>query len=314
MTDTAPAVKAPRERSPSFPFIALKGAIERLIEFEKTFNRQDPPADRVYLAWGYKGDTSQAQQTLAALNAFGLVEYKGSGPKRPVAISADGRTYLRAQQDSVKAEILKRVALKPKWIGHFWRIWGADRIPDPIRLDTLVLQQKFNESAAPTFLKVYDDTIGFAGLTESGTDSVEETTLEEPEDDLPTVEVGDLVQIEINGVLALPKASRVRAIHHYEGKPWVYVEDSEAGVSMDQVRIEEKGAAPAAPAFTPPPLPLTPKDEHVARPGWKEERLVDDAGNETFLSYRGEPSLERYEFIRDYLEFRITRLKPKALP
>ncbi len=79
---------------------------------------------------------------------------------------------------------------------------------------------------------------------------------------------------------------------------------------MDQVRIEQEDEA--APAFTPPALPLAPKDrsEHVSQPGWKEERLVDDAGEETFLSYTGELSLERYEFIRDYLEFRIKRLKP----
>ena len=78
---------------------------------------------------------------------------------------------------------------------------------------------------------------------------------------------------------------------------------------MDQVRIEQKGEA-ATPAFTPPPLSLAPKGgEHASQPGWKEERLVDDKGEETFLSYKGEPSLERYEFIRDYLEFRIKRLK-----
>lgn len=305
-TDVEPTGKAARERSPSFPFIPLKTALERLVDFEKTFSRQDPPANRTYLAWGYKGDTSQAQQTLAALKAFGLVEYKGSGPKRPVAISQEGRTYLRAQQDSVKSEVVKRVALKPKWIGHFWRIWGTDRVPDPIRMDTLVLQHKFNESGAPNFLKVYDATIAFAGLMASDNGDQAELAQAERGDEPQTVEVGDLIQVEINGKLALPKASRVRAIQTFEGKPWVYVEDSESGIAMDQVRIEQKGEG--APSFMPPPLPLEPKDRAV-QPGWKEERLVDDAGDETFLSYKGEPSVERYEFIRDYLDFRIGRLK-----
>jgi hypothetical protein len=157
--------KPTRERSPSFPFIPLKTAIERLTEFEAKFGRAEPTADRSYLAWGMKGDTSQAQQTLAALKAFGLVQYKGAGPKRLVSISEDGRTYLRAQQESVKKEILKRIALRPKWVGHFWSQWGADRIPDEIRLDTLVLSHRFNENAAPTFLKVYDETIAYAGLS-----------------------------------------------------------------------------------------------------------------------------------------------------
>ena len=109
------ADKTPRDRSPSYPFISLKSAMFRLEEFSAKFGRQEPTADRAYLAWGMKGDTSQAQQTLAALKSFGLIDYKGAGPKRPVAISDQGRKYLRAQQDSIKREVLKTLALKPKW-------------------------------------------------------------------------------------------------------------------------------------------------------------------------------------------------------
>lgn len=304
--------KAVRERSPSFPFIPLKAALDRLVEFDRMFPRQEPPADRVYLAWGFKGDTSQAQQTLAALKAFGFVDYKGGGPKRPVALTDDGRTYLRAQQDSVKREVATRCALKPKWIAYFWKVWGANRVPDPIRLDDLVLKHKFNDAAAPRFLKVYDDTIAYAGLSESDKFSEVADEPEEPEDDQPSIEVGDFIQVEIGGKLALPKAARVRAIQNFEGKPWFYIDGSESGIAMDQVRLEQKGSAPAS-GFTPPPLPLPEvPDQRTSRasePGWKEERLIDDAGDETFLSYKGEPSVERYEFIRDYLDFRIQRLK-----
>jgi hypothetical protein len=167
MNDSQKEKRAPRDRSPSFPFISLKIAIARLVEFEQKFGRQESPADRAYLAWGMKGDTSQAQQTLAALKAFGLVDYKGSGPKRFIAISDDARTYLRAQQESVRKEVLKKLALKPRWIGHFWPLWDAARGPDEACLDALVLTHKFNQNAAPLFLSVYDETIAFAGLSDS---------------------------------------------------------------------------------------------------------------------------------------------------
>lgn len=313
MTDSAPTDKAPRERSPSFPFIPLETALNRLAEFESTFARQEPPADRAYLAWKMKGDTSQAQQTLGALRAFGLVEYKGSGTKRPVAISVEARNYLRAQQDSVKREALKRLALKPKWIAHFWDIWGADRVPDPIRLDTLVLESRFNEGTAPTFLKVYDATIAFAGL--SNADKGHPIDKGEQEDTrLPAVQVGDLVQAEVNGLLAFPNPVRVRAVQQHDGRSWVYVDGSESGIPADQVQIVQGGGTPG---FTPPPFPLPGRQsslgeeqvERAPKAGWKEERLLDDNGEETFLTYKGEPSIERYEFIRDYLEFRISRLK-----
>ena len=186
-TTEEPSGKTPRDRSPSFPFISLKAAIVRLVEFEAKFGRQEPTADRVYLAWGMAGNTSQAQQTLAALKAFGLVQYKGLGPKRPVTISEVGRKFLRAQQESVKKEVLKQFALKPKWIAYFWGKWAADKVPDEIRLGSLVLDHKFNENTAPNFLKVYDDTIVYAGLTSSD-------KLELPEGDiLSEDEDGDLL-------------------------------------------------------------------------------------------------------------------------
>ena len=83
--------------------------------------------------------------------------------------------------------MLKQVALKPKWIAHFWGKWAADKVPDEIRLDTLVLDHKFNENAAPTFLRVYDETIAFAGLSDSDKVALPEdgTASEDEEGDLP---------------------------------------------------------------------------------------------------------------------------------
>src|SRR5260370_1104396 len=95
-----PPPKSKRDRSPSFPFISLKTAIDRLEAFDKHFGRHPTPADRTGAAWGMKEQSSQGDQTLAALRSYGLVLYDGTGPKRLVSISEDGRKYLRAQQDS----------------------------------------------------------------------------------------------------------------------------------------------------------------------------------------------------------------------
>jgi hypothetical protein len=48
----------------------------------------------------------------------------------------------------------------------------------------------------------------------------------------------------------------------------------------------------------------------LAEPGdWREERLLDEAGEEIFVRYKRDPSKERYQFIRDYLDFRVKRMK-----
>lgn len=182
--DTA---KTMRERSPSFPIISLKSAVERLEKFEATFGRHPAPYKKAGMAWGIKEGSSQANQILAALKAFGFLDYQGSGNERQAFISEMGRTYLRAQQDNIKKDVLRKAALKPKQFAKFWPDWKSDRPIDPVCLDELVLTHGFNDNAAPTFLRVYDETMAFAGLTDPDkiTDDFDEDGDDIPEDGFP---------------------------------------------------------------------------------------------------------------------------------
>jgi hypothetical protein len=196
-----PPIKPKRERSPSFPFIPLSGAIKRLVEFEEYFKRHPAPAKHSGKAWGMKGWTSQAQQTLAALKSFGLVEYQGSGDTLEATVSEDGRTYLRAQQETVKREVLKRLALKPKNLAKYFTAWGPDRPPNEVCLDQLVLKGGFTEAAAKLFLQVYDATIAYAGLSDSDKALEEE---EEEEDDIVIPGVGEVDRTAAQRHAAIP--------------------------------------------------------------------------------------------------------------
>lgn len=71
----------------------------------------------------------------------------------------------------MKKEILKVCALRPIIMRKFWASWGADRPPNEVALDQLVLDNGFSEGGASNFLKVYDDTIAYAGL--SGSDKID---------------------------------------------------------------------------------------------------------------------------------------------
>ncbi|MGH6850338.1 MAG: hypothetical protein ACREDD_07815 [Methylocella sp.] len=255
MTDAKvePLEKGQRDRSPSFPFIPLETAIERLSEFEAHHRRAAVTVNRIGPAWAMKAGTSQAQQTLAALKAYGLLESQRGPNGSEVSISEEGRTYLLAQQDSIKRQVLERAAIKPKQIELYWRKWGADRPKDAACLDALCLDGgQFSKDGAEKFLKVYDATIAFAKLSES--DKRDQVT---KGDDPPplAVAVGDLVQIEIGGVFQLPQPACIRAIQDHEGKKWVFVEGSETGIPMEQAVVQAKGALQAAVAATPPRLP-----------------------------------------------------------
>jgi hypothetical protein len=203
-----------------------------------------------------KPKTSQAAQTLAALKAYGLLETQQGDGGRAVVISDDGRTYLRAQQESIKQEVLRRAALRPKQIETHWRDWKDDRPANAACLDALVLRGGFSQDGAEKFLRVYDATIAYAGL--GGSDKVtpaDEPPAHEPAHEkrggsgaagtppapAPTVKMGDYVQWTSEGVDQFRVPRKVIGIfpdgHH------VQVFGSNTGIPMDQLAVVEAPAA-----------------------------------------------------------------------
>ena len=159
--------KAPgrRDRSPQFPSLPLGVALVRLDAFESHFRRSSARPDNIGSAWGVS--KPYADRMVAALRYFGLLTYHGIGKERQIAISKAGRNFLRAQQDEVKQRLIKEAALCPKQISFFWNEWADDRPSDSACLDTLMFTHNFSENGAKDFLKVYDNTISFAGLSKS---------------------------------------------------------------------------------------------------------------------------------------------------
>ena len=155
-----------RERSPSYPLISLKVALDRLREFEDHFKRTPADPSKIGAAWGLKSK-SQIDRSIAALRYFGLLEYQKSSNGHQVVLSEEGRKYVRAQQEEIKQKVARDAALRPKVIAEFWHKWGENRPADAVCLDNLVFSNAFSTSGAKRFLKVYDATIAFAGFSKS---------------------------------------------------------------------------------------------------------------------------------------------------
>lgn len=174
-------MKGKRDRSPAFPQVPLDDAVERLAAFERYFGRHAASLDQAGLAWGLK----QCGDILAALRYYGFIEYIGDSNARQVVLTEDGRNLLRAQQPSVRQDILRKAALRPKEIAKFWSIWGTDRPPDPVCIDELVLRNNFSERGAPLFLHSYDATIAFAGLAQADRIAADSVEVEDGDDGRP---------------------------------------------------------------------------------------------------------------------------------
>jgi hypothetical protein len=305
--------KAPRDRSPSYPFISLKTAVERLAAFEGKFGRHPTPADKAGLAWGMKEKSSQAFQTLATLKSFGLVEYQGSGSDRAVSVTTDGRNYLRAQQESIKAEILKRCALKPKAIATYWKKWGADRPIDAICLDELILKAAYTESAAATFLRVYDETVTFASLqngdTIQGEASDEEdnpAVIVQPPKNAATTppKVGDVVQWESNGVLQFT-ARRILGLS--TDGAYAFVEGSATGLPVKEITVIQQ-AATLPQGMAPPPMAEVQPTAAQKAIGTKQDTFTLDEGP-VVLQWPSQLSETSYEDFKDWIELQLRKIK-----
>jgi hypothetical protein len=300
----APAPKKPRQgRSPAFPFIPLGKALERaeaLRVAEGGRPKHFSPWGAIAKAWDLGEKTGPMKQTMAALGYFGLFEFDGSGETRSARPTDIAFKILLDKQPASpeRDKLIQLVALTPAAHKDLWNKWPGGLPSDPTVETYLVRDRSFSEDGAKDLIAEYKATLAFAKLTEPGT--IPDAKTGQSEHPVPP-KVGDFVQVEINGALQFDKPQRVRAIQEHEGKDWVFVEGSETGVLMEQVQIVKEGGAGGG---EPPRLAF---DE--LPPEWREERLLDDAGEEIFIRYKGEPSKARYGFIRDYLDFKMNRLK-----
>jgi hypothetical protein len=148
-------------RSPSFPFIGLREALDRARAFYEAEQRNSARAETAAAHWGYSAKSSGGKQTIAALRAFGLLEGDSL-----VKLSGRGlRLVLDEREGSEERErLLQQAALMPVIHARLWERYGAE-LPSPqtLRLG-LILDEGFNENSVDDFLTEYRETLEYARL------------------------------------------------------------------------------------------------------------------------------------------------------
>jgi hypothetical protein len=309
-----------RVRSPRYPSMSLEDAVEhgRTI-FEK--DRRHPIAREVAAGHiGYKSLNGAADSALSTLMQYGVLEKVAKGEVRVSQLVVD---ILFPDNPEQRAEAIRIVASNPPLFKAL-----DDRFPEAIpsneTLRSYLTRENFNTRAIGPIVTAYTKTRAFVEREAANDLSVPRPSDQSKDGELNNgddakgantkfggAKVGDLVQWEIDGVLQIEAPRRVRLVQEVEGTEFIAVEGSETGIPMSQVTVLDRAEAP--PAALPKFAIETPKptlDDATALPeGWKEERLIDDGGEEIFIRYLGDPTPERYTFIRDYLDFKLGRMK-----
>lgn len=231
-------------RGPSYPFIDLRKAVERVSEVtSKGAERAKLAPESFYKFWGYAPKSSGARQTMAAMNAYGLVEYVGRGTDRRVQLTDCARRIgLDRTPGSVeKARALRQAALAPSIFADLWEHFGPHLPHDEVMASWLVLDRHFNQSGADAAIENFKVTVDFASLDKPDfSPQKNDSQVREDVVEKRRPQIGDFVEVEVRGQLQFAEPVHVRGISG-DGD-WFFVDGAETGYAMEHLTVVDPPA------------------------------------------------------------------------
>ena len=158
--------KRARERSPNYPAIGLRKALELAKTFWEHDRRQSVLVSRAITDLGFGAKSSTGPLMISAMMKYGLFEAEGSGDKRKVKLTELAVTLLNPSAPN-RDQLIKQAALLPGIHSKLWEKFGAEGASEGAIHDYLVFELHFTEQAGKALIDQYLDTIAFAKLRDS---------------------------------------------------------------------------------------------------------------------------------------------------
>jgi hypothetical protein len=178
-------------RSPAYPGIPLKTALEKAQAQYDAEGKYAIPMPSAFKAWGYGEKSSGGRETRAALRYYGIIAVEGDGEVGKVKLTEDAlRVLLDEREDQTeKKQIIRRLGLNPAIHKKL-----LEKFPDGIKSDAtvqhyLMFEEGFNQSAASELVAEFKETASFAELYKPATVVVKED-IYEVSDDQPEGNLG----------------------------------------------------------------------------------------------------------------------------
>ncbi len=223
---------AKRTRSPNYPMIGLKEALDRAKSLQTEYQRHFVPIGDAQKLWGYKEHGSAGNQCVAALSAFDLLDTRGKGDGREVKLSDAAFRILLDADD--RKELMQKAALSPTLYKQLWEQFNTDEglAPNPTIRRYLLIERSFNEKAVDSCIDDFRNSMEFAGL--DGTMSHAPNDIDD--DVKQEINIGDFVQWTSQGQMQFSSPRRVTGVS--ECGNWAFVEESDTGIPVDELTIE----------------------------------------------------------------------------
>ena len=150
-----------KPRSPNYPAIGLKEAIEHIRKIHVEEHMNEMPRDVVAKHMGYKSLNGTSMPMVSALSKYGLLEGRGDQTR----VSELARSVL-FEQGEEKQKALKRAAFSPTLFEEL-RTQFPERVPSEQNLVAYLQKHGFRASAADAVSRTYRDTLHLVTRVES---------------------------------------------------------------------------------------------------------------------------------------------------
>ena len=161
-TQTAVEAKKARQRSPNYPAIGLRDAIEKVRLLHDADKRAGAPLDAALKHMGFSTRHGQAMTIVSALKKYGLVEETAN---RIVPTQRAMDILVFQDQDARKIRALREAALGPDIYRELFEQYKTTGIPSEETLRAeLIADRHFNPNSVQGFIQDFKDTLILAGL------------------------------------------------------------------------------------------------------------------------------------------------------
>ena len=191
-----------RLRSPNYPSISLKAAVEKIGKWYKVDGPVASTREAALAHMGFEKLTGNAGRLLSALKSFGLVQETEGRIKltqRGIDIA------VRPEGDPKRVGALKEAALGPQIYSDLLKEYPQGLPSDTTLSSELIAGKAFNPKAVDDFIKDFRETLVLAGI--SNFEGVKLNKQEQNGNQGDNVKVDDYVQWESKGILQFGTAT-----------------------------------------------------------------------------------------------------------
>lgn len=301
-----------KHRSPNYPMMALREAVDRAEVIHKKYKRAAVPVNLAHVEWGYKGHSSIGKQCVAALRSYGLVDAEGSGEASRLKISDLAYRILLGSTE--RPALLKKAALSPPLHAELWGKFGGDDLADDALIRHYLVFERsdgtFNADTVDRFIANFRATLDYASLSKNGKIPEDADRPSEDQGAL-SISVGDFVQWASQGINQFPEPRRVAGMS--DDGQWAFFEESTTGVAMSELILQKpKGdATPKGESQRPPANPFHRVQPAALAPGMTQDAMTLDEGM-AILHWPAELSADSVAEFEYWIQGLIRRARRKA--